>query len=399
MFRSLPRTVIALGLVSLCMDASSELIHSLLPLFLVAGLGAGAGVLGIVEGIAEATASLMRVFAGVFSDRVGRRKPLILAGYGLAALSKPLFPLASGVGAVLLARVVDRIGKGIRGAPRDALLADVTPPALRGAAFGLRQSLDTVGAVIGPLAAVFLMTMLDGDIRAVLWVAVLPAALAVLLIVVLVHEPEDTRPAPRPAASLHRNEIAALPRAFWRVALLGSLLSLARFSEAFLLLRASDMGLAAARVPLVLAALNVAYALSAWPLGHVSDRLGRGRLMVIGLAMLVLADLLLALDAGWWVFGAGILLWGLHMGATQGAIAALVADVAPAPLRGTAFGVLHCSSAVALLAASAIAGGLWSAIGAPATFAAGALFALFALFAGAMALRMGPGCRGAGLAD
>jgi MFS family permease len=381
MFRGLPRTVIALGLVSLCMDTSSELIHSLLPLYLVAGLGASASLLGLVEGIAEATASLMRVFAGVLSDRAGQRKPLILAGYGLAALSKPLFPLASGVGTVLLARVADRIGKGIRGAPRDALLADVTPEALRGAAFGLRQSLDTVGAVIGPLAAGVLMGALEGDIRAVLWAGVLPAVMAVLLIVFLVQEPEHTRPAPRPAAVLHRHEIAALPPAFWRVAWLGALLSLARFSEAFLLLRASDMGLPAAQVPLVLVALNVAYALSAWPLGHVSDRLGRGRLLVMGLAVLVLADVLLALDAGGWAFGAGIVLWGLHMGATQGVIAALVADVAPAPLRGTAFGVLHCSSAVALLLASVIAGGLWSALGAPATFIAGAVFALMACVA------------------
>ena len=378
MFLGLPRTVVALGLVSLCMDTSSEMIHSLLPLYLVAGLGASAAMLGLLEGIAEATASLMRVFAGVLSDRMARRKPLILAGYGLAALAKPLFPLAAGVGAVLLARVADRIGKGIRGAPRDALLADVTPPALRGAAFGLRQSLDTVGAVLGPVGAVLLMGALNDDVRAVLWVAVLPALLAVLLIVVLVQEPEATHPAPRAAAALHRHEIAQLSPAFWRVAWLGVLLSLARFSEAFLLLRASDLGMATAQVPLALAALNIVYAFSAYPLGRLSDRLGRGRLLVAGLAVLVFADVLLALDAGPWPFAAGILLWGLHMGATQGVIAALGADAAPARLRGTAFGVLHCTSAVALLAASVIAGGLWSALGAAATFMAGALFALVA---------------------
>jgi len=385
MFRGLPRTVIALGLVSLCMDTSSELIHSLLPVYLVAGLGASAAMLGLLEGIAEATASLMRVFAGVLSDRAGRRKPLILAGYGLAALSKPLFPLAAGVGAVLFARVADRIGKGIRGAPRDALLADVTPEAQRGAAFGLRQSLDTVGAVIGPLGAVLLMSLFNGDIRAVLWVAVLPAVMSVVLIVLLVDEPESTRPAPRGNAGLHPREIRALPPAFWRVAMLGGLMSLARFSEAFLLLRATDMGFSVVHVPIVLVMLNVAYAVSAGPLGHLSDRVGRSRLLVGGLVMLVLADVLLALDAGTWVFGAGILLWGLHMGATQGAISAMVADVAPAALRGTAFGVLHCSSAVALLAASVVAGWLWSAMGAPATFVVGAGFALAA---GVVALRM-----------
>lgn len=385
MFRGLPRTVVALGLVSLCMDTSSELIHSLLPVYLVVGMGASAAMLGLLEGIAEATASLMRVFAGVLSDRAGRRKPLILAGYGLAALSKPLFPLAAGVGAVLLARVADRIGKGIRGAPRDALLADVTPEAQRGAAFGLRQSLDTVGAVIGPLGAVLLMSVFDGDIRAVLWVAVLPAVMAVALIVLLVDEPESTRPPPRRSAGLRPRDIRALPPAFWRVAMLGALMSLARFSEAFLLLRATDMGFSAVHVPLVLVVLNVAYAVSAGPLGHLSDRVGRARLLVGGLAVLVLADVLLAVHAGSWAFGAGILLWGLHMGATQGAISAMVADVAPAASRGTAFGVLHCSSALALLAASVVAGWLWSAVGAPATFVVGAGFALAA---GVVALRM-----------
>ena len=387
MLRGLPRTVIALGLVSLCMDTSSELIHSLLPVYLVVGLGASAAVLGVVEGIADATASLMRVFAGVLSDRAGRRKPLILAGYGLAALSKPLFPLAAGVGAVLLARIADRIGKGIRSAPRDALLADVTPEPLRGAAFGLRQSLDTVGAVIGPLAAVLLMSALDGDVRTVLWVAVLPAAVAVLLIVLLVQEPEGTRPPPRRTAGLQRNEIALLPRAFWRVAGLGVVLSLARFSQAFLLLRASGLGLSDAQVPLVLVVLNVAYSLSAWPLGRLSDRVGRHRLLVAGLLALVLADVLIALDAGLWAFAAGVVLWGLHMGATQGVVAAMVADVAPVQLRGTAFGVLNCSSALALLAASVIAGALWSAVGATTTFVAGAVFALAAVGMALSAMR------------
>jgi MFS family permease len=385
MSERLPRTVVVLGLVSLCMDTSSELIHSLLPALLVAGLGASPLVLGLIEGLAEACASLTKVFAGAISDRSGRRKPLILAGYGLAAVAKPLFPLAGGAGTVLLARVVDRLGKGIRGAPRDALIADVTPGSLRGAAYGLRQSLDTVGAVAGPLAATALMYLLANDVRAVMWVAVLPAAAAVLLVMSGVKEPARLRApvsgngAGRSTLQLRPRELRALPPALWGALGFAALLSLARFSEAFLLLRGSDLGMAAADVPLLLVAMNLAYTGSAYPLGKLSDRLPRSRLLGPGLVLLVLADAVLAFSTNAAGALCGAIFWGLHLGATQGVLTALVADHAPVALRGTAFGLLHLVTGVALLVASVIAGAVWSAWDAPVTFLCGGAVAVLAL--------------------
>ena len=379
--QGLPRAVVALGFVSLCMDTSSELIHSLLPLYLVGTLGASPLLLGLIEGIAEATASFMRLFSGAISDRFGRRKPLLLAGYGLAALSKPLFPLADSALTVMGARFLDRIGKGIRGAPRDALVADVTPPAMHGAAYGLRQSMDTVGAVLGPLLAMLLMLVLAGDIRAVLWAATVPAVIAVLVILRYVKEPDNVTPADGTRPLWRSGELVRLPRVYWIAVLLGMLLTLARFSEAFLLLRASELGLAAALVPLILIAMNVAYAASAWPVGALSDRLGRKPLLGLGIVLLILADVVLAIAQTPWLTALGAVLWGLHLGATQGLLSALVADTAPAALRGSAFGVLHFAAGIALLAASLIAGLLWSTLGPEATFAAGAVFALCALLA------------------
>ena len=330
-----------LGFVSLLMDLSSEAIHSLLPVFLVSVLGASALSLGIIEGLAEAAAAFTRVFSGALSDWLGRRKPLVLLGYGLAALSKPLFPLATGVGTVLTARVLDRVGKGIRGAPRDALLADLAPPGRRGAAYGLRQSMDTTGAFLGPALALVLMALFAGDIRLVLWVAVVPAVICVALIVFGLQEPEAP---PRPAQRrlpLSRRELARLPRRFWLVVAFTVVLTLARFSEAFLLLRGSDTGLPIGQVPLVLIVMNAVYALSAFPLGRLADRHGRRRFILAGALILVCADLLLAVarDPGWVFAGAAV--WGLHMGATQGLLSAVTADAAPADLRGTAFGVLE----------------------------------------------------------
>ncbi|MBP8924927.1 MAG: MFS transporter [Pseudomonadales bacterium] len=377
--QGLPRAVVALGFVSLCMDTSSELIHSLLPLFLVGTLGASPLLLGLIEGVAEATASFMRLFSGAISDHTGRRKPLLLFGYGLAALSKPLFPLAGSVLTVMGARVVDRIGKGIRGAPRDALIADVTPAAQRGAAFGLRQSMDTVGAFLGPMLAMALMFLLAGDIRNVMWAATVPALVAVLLILRYVDEPATAVPAVGARASWRVRELVRMPRIFWIAVVLGMLLTLARFSEAFLLLRASELGLAAALVPLILIAMNLAYAMSAWPAGVVSDRLGRKPLLGLGIALLILADLLLAIAHDPWLVALGAIVWGLHLGATQGLLAALVADTAPVELRGSAFGVLHFAAGIAMLAASLVAGFLWSWLGAEATFGAGAVFALCAV--------------------
>lgn len=375
----LPKGVVALGLVSLFMDLSSEMIHGLLPVFLVTVLGATALSVGLIEGIAEATASIAKVFSGVISDWIGRRKPLVLLGYGLAALTKPLFPLATGIGAILTARFVDRIGKGIRGAPRDALIADITPPEILGAAYGLRQSMDTVGAFAGPLLAIVLMYATHNDFRLVFWVATVPAVVCVLLIIFGVEEPESTHQTTQAKFPISRANLRRLPPSFWWVVVFAAVLTLARFSEAFLLLRAQNMGLAVTWVPMILIVMNVVYAASAYPFGKLSDNGSRRKLLAWGIIFLVMADLVLAVAGNVWVVGVGAAIWGLHMGATQGLLSALVADAAPADLRGTAFGVFNLASGVALLAASVIAGSLWSLFGPAMTFYAGAAFAFMAL--------------------
>ena len=375
----LPKGVIALGLVSLFMDLSSEMIHSLLPVFLVTMLGASALSVGVIEGIAEATASVAKVFSGVISDWIGRRKPLLLLGYGVAALTKPLFPLAAGIGSVLTARFVDRIGKGIRGAPRDALIADITPQEIRGAAYGLRQSMDTVGGFAGPLLAIVLMSASNGNFRMVFWAATVPAFICVLVIIFGVQEPELTRPAVRPRFPISRANLQRLTTRFWWVVVFAAVLTLARFSEAFLLLRAQNLGLSVTWVPIILIIMNVVYAASAYPLGKLSDNGNRRNLLAWGIVFLVVADLILALAGTVWAVGAGAAVWGLHMGATQGLLSALVADAAPADLRGTAFGVFNLASGAALLAASIIAGALWSFVGPAMTFYAGAAFSFVAL--------------------
>jgi MFS family permease len=376
--KPVPRTVWALGFVSLFMDLSSELVHALLPVYMTAVLGASMVAVGVVEGIAEGTASIVRVFSGALSDRLRRRKPFVVLGYGLGMLSKPLFPLAGSVGLVLAARFMDRVGKGIRGAPRDALIADVTPEGQRGAAFGLRQALDTIGAFIGPLAAIGLMFLFASDVRTVLWFAVIPAVLSVMVLVIWVREPRAA-PAPAPSNPLSASSLGKLPLGYWVVVALGAVLTLARFSEAFLIIRAQDLGIVLALVPVVLVVMNLAYTAIAYPAGLAADR-GHGRaLLVWGFLALIMADLVLAATANPVFFFVGILLWGAHMGLTQGLLAAMVADAAPAQLRGTAFGVFHLVSGVALLAASVLAGWLWSVYGAAYTFYAGAAFTALAL--------------------
>ena len=377
--RALPRSVVVLGLVSLFMDISSEMIHALLPVFLVTVVGASALSIGIIEGIAEATAAFVKVFSGAISDWIGRRKPLLLLGYGLAAACKPLFALATGIGTVLTARTIDRIAKGIRGAPRDALIADVTPVELRGAAYGLRQSLDSVGGVAGPLLAIVLMAATADNFRLVFWIAVIPALVCVALLVFGVQEPARAQPAKARPFPITRGEMARLPRIFWQVTALGAVLTLARFSEAFLLLRAQNVGLALTWVPAILVVMNLVYAASAYPLGVLSDRISRKVMLAAGIGLLIAADVVLALAHNAWAVGTGALLWGLHMGATQGLLAAIVADAAPADLRGTAFGVFNLMSGVALFAASVIAGALWTVFSPAMTFYAGAAFAAVAL--------------------
>ncbi len=375
----LPRAVWALGLTSLFMDTSSELIHGLLPVFLVVTLGASATALGVIEGIAEATAQITRVFSGWLSDALGKRKALTIAGYGLAAATKPLFPLADSIGLVLVARFLDRIGKGIRGAPRDALVADVTPPEQRGEAFGLRQSLDTIGATLGPAAAVALMYLFNDDIRTVLWFAVIPAVLAVMVLVFGVKEP--AQPERKATAPLRMADVAALGSAYWFVIVAGTVFTLARFSEAFLVIRAVDAGLALAWAPAVIAAMSLVFAASAYPAGRLQDRIGARPLLLVGLLVLIAADLFLALGQSLVAIFVGIGLWGLHMGLTQGVLATLIAATAPERLRGTAFGLFGLMTGHAALIASIVAGVLWDRIGAVATFSAGAVFAATALVA------------------
>jgi MFS family permease len=371
--RSLPLSIWALGFGSLLMDTSSELVHSLLPIYLTTILGASIVTIGFIEGIAEATAAMTKLFSGALSDYLAKRKFLVVLGYGLAALTKPVFPLAPSISWVFAARFVDRVGKGIRGAPRDALVADLAAPELRGAAYGLRQALDSVGAFVGPAIALLSMVWLVNDIRAVLWVGVVPAFLAVILLALTVREPElDSASTATP---LTLADTRRLDFTYWLIVLLGAVFTLARFSEAFLVLRAQNVGLAVGFVPLVFVVMNVVYAAAAYPAGVAADCMSRWTLLLLGLALLITADLTLALAAKPWQVFAGAGFWGLHMGLTQGLFSKLVADHAPVALRGTAFGIFNLATAVALLFASVVAGALWDLVGPPATFLAGAGFA------------------------
>lgn len=375
------------------MDVSSEMIHSLLPLFMVTVLGTGAIAVGVVEGLAESLALAVKVFSGTLSDYLGKRKALAVFGYGLGALTKPLFAVASSVGVVLTARLLDRVGKGIRGAPRDALVADIAPPHVRGAAFGLRQTLDTVGAILGPLVAAGLMLRWTDDFRAVFWIAVLPGAMAVVLLLVGIEEP-PYRQNPTRANPIRWENLLRLGPAYWWVVGIGSVFTLARFSEAFLVLRAQQGGIPIALTPLVMVAMNVLYAASAYPFGRLSDSMSHKQLLGLGLVVLIGADLVLALPGHWEIVLLGVGLWGLHMGMTQGLLATMVADTAPADLRGTAFGLFNLAGGLAMLLASVLAGILWDRLGAPFTFYAGAVFsgvALFGVMIGPMMSKPGDG--------
>ena len=374
----LPRSIWALGFVSLLMDTSSELVHSLLPILMTTVLGASMLTVGIIEGIAEATASILKVFSGVMSDYIRKRKWLVVLGYALAAITKPVFPLASTIGWVFGARFVDRIGKGIRGAPRDALVADIVAPRMRGAAYGLRQALDSVGAFLGPLLAVAFMIWLANDIKSVLWIAVIPAFLAVFLLIVAVREPEPRELVAGPRNRLTFANAKLLPLRYWLVVALGAVFTLARFSEAFLILRAQDVGLAIAYVPAIMIVMNIVYAGFAYPAGAAADRVSARTLLVLGLGMLIVADILLVVAASPWIAFLGAAFWGLHMALTQGLLSKLVADTAPTEFRGSAFGIFNLVSGGALLLASVIAGSLWSVFGPSATFIAGGSFAALA---------------------
>ena len=388
----LPRTVWLLGFVSLFMDMSSELVHALLPVYMTTVLGLSVLSVGVVEGIAEATASMLKGISGAWSDRLGSRKGLAVAGYGLSALTKPLFPLASGAGEVIAARFIDRIGKGLRGAPRDALVADATPPELRNAAYGLRQSLDTVGAVLGPLAAIGLLAIYADKLRLVLWFAVIPAVIAVAILVFGVREPRRVRVHAAAAQAGRKawdwRAARELPPAYWRVVALAALFTQARLTEAFLVLRGDQIGVSVAWIALVTLVLSLAYALSAYPVGLLAARWGRKRLFGLGLAVLALAMVLLGgvLPLGMSGFWLGVALWGLHMGLTQGLLSAAVAETAPPDLRGTAFGLYHLTIGLMQLLAAIGAGWLWQTLGSGTLFNLAALLALLCL----AALWLGP---------
>lgn len=375
----IPRGVWALGFVSMFMDISSEMIHALLPIYLVAVLGTSALTVGFIEGIAEAAASITKIFSGALSDWLGKRKLLAVIGYGLAAFTKPVFPLATSVSWLVAARFIDRIGKGIRGAPRDALVADIAPAELRGASFGLRQSLDTAGAFLGPLAAIGLMAASSDNFHLVFWIAVVPAFIAFGLMVFGVEEPAKHEEGAR-KPPLRLKDARKLKGAFWAVVAVGSVLTLARFSEAFLVLRAQNVGFPIAFIPAIMVAMNIVYALSAYPAGVLSDRLGRHGVLMAGIMLLIIADIILAVGNTIHMALLGVVFWGLHMGFTQGLLATLVADTAPVELRGTAFGVFNFAGGVAMLLASLIAGGLWDVYGPAATFYAGAAITAMALF-------------------
>ncbi|HEU4602338.1 MAG TPA: MFS transporter [Steroidobacteraceae bacterium] len=388
--RRLPGSIWALGLTSMFMDTSSELVHSLLPLFMSSVLGVGMVAIGLIEGVAESIAMVTKVFSGALSDRLRRRKPLVVLGYGLAALTKPIFPLAGSISWVAAARFTDRVGKGIRGAPRDALIADITPAQSRGAAYGLRQALDSVGAFVGPLLALLFMSWLASDIRAVLWVSVAPAFIAVALLTFFVREPEHEHgdPSADPSATKRISWSSArlLKQRYWSIVALASIFTLARFSEAFLVLRAQNVGLAMGYVPLIMVVMNVVYAGLAYPAGHASDRVSHRSLLLLGLVVLIAADFVLAFTASTETLLIGAALWGAHMALTQGLFSKLIADEAPADLRGTAFGVYNLVTGVFVLLASVIAGALWSEVGPKATFLAGAAFASAAALGVAMYL-------------
>lgn len=379
-FRTLPPGVVILGFVSMLMDISSEMIHGLLPVYLAVGLGASMLTIGLIEGAAEATAAIVKIFSGVLSDWLGKRKLLVGIGYGMAAFTKPIFPLAQALEWIAAARFIDRIGKGIRGAPRDALIADITPKALHGAAYGLRQSMDTAGAVAGPLLAIVLMALSGNDFGLVFWIAVIPAFAAFALVIFGVREPASGRAgAIAPDTPIHWRELGKLRGPYWAVMGVGAALTLARFSEAFLVLRAQELGLALALAPMALVVMNVVYSFCAYPVGRFSDGRNRLHLIAAGLVILIAGDLLMASSDRLWALALGIGLWGLHMGFTQGLLSALIADTAPKHLRGTAFGLFNLITGLMMLAASVLAGALWHLYGASVTFLAGAGFAALSL--------------------
>lgn len=385
---AIPATVWMLGIVSLLMDVSSEMINALLPLYLAGGLGVSMLAIGFIEGLSVAIATAAKFLSGVLSDFSRRAKPLAVLGYGLGALSRLIFPLAVGLDQIVLAKAMDRVGKGIRGAPRDAIVAAVSPPPIRGASFGLRKSLDTVGGFIGPLVAVLAMILLAGDIPAVFWIAAIPAALCMIVLVFFVHEPPGIHQ--RRRGGFRLADSLRLNRAVWAVIGLASVIMLARFSEAFVLLKALEAGLAPAWVPLSLVVMHAAYGLTAFPVGRLSDRIGTGGLLLVSLVFLIAAHLTLAFAGTVWIYVIGTVLWGLHMGFSQGLLGAMIAGATPDHLKGSAFGTFNLVTGIVVLLGNTLAGWLWHSAGAAMPFLVGAGLSVAAMIGIAMKGRLSP---------
>ncbi len=373
----IPRTVWVLGFVSLLMDISSEMIHALLPLFMAGTLGASAIWIGLVEGIGEGTALIAKVFSGVVADRFGHKKRLVFAGYFLGVISKPVFALAGSMPVVLAARFFDRIGKGLRGAPRDAIVADVTDESIRGAAYGLRQSLDAAGAFVGPLLATLLLLLWTEDLRSIFWIALIPGAACLALILFGVED--NVTPTVNTKRIAWKDLKSVMTPAFVQLVILGTLFSLARFSNAFIVLRAAAIGIEHAWIPMAVVLMNITFSLSSYPFGKLADKLNPMKLLALGMVLLALANLLFAYAENYRILAAGIVLFGMHLGATQGIFSTIISEIAPSEVRATAFGIFNFFSGLALLASGLVAGSLWEYMGAQYCFGGGVVFALITL--------------------
>lgn len=373
----IPRTVWVLGFVSLLMDISSEMIHALFPLFMAGTLGASAIWIGLVEGIGEGTALIAKVFSGVVADRFGHKKRLVFAGYFLGVISKPVFALAGSMPVVLAARFFDRIGKGLRGAPRDAIVADVTDESIRGAAYGLRQSLDAAGAFVGPLLATLLLLLWTEELRSIFWIALIPGAACLALILFGVED--NVTPTVNTKHIAWKDLKIVITPAFVQLVILGTLFSLARFSNAFIVLRAADIGIEHAWIPMTVVLMNIAFSLSSYPFGKLADKLNPMKLLALSMVLLALANLLFAYAANYRILAAGIVLFGMHLGATQGIFSTIISEIAPSEVRATAFGIFNFFSGLALLASGLVAGSLWEYMGAQYCFGVGVVFALITL--------------------
>ncbi len=374
----LPRNVVSLGLVSFFNDASSEIIYPLLPFFLTVTLGVSVQVVGLIEGVTESGSSLLKLPAGWLSDRFGKRKGLVVFGYGLASLVRPLLALANTGWQVLGLRFVDRIGKGVRSAPRDALIADSIGIERRGLAFGFHRAMDHAGAIIGALASSLLITFFGGNYRNVFLLASIPALIAVLILVLAVRESGDppARSGNQPAPTVLN--LSSFDQNFKRYLLVLLLFTLSNSSDAFLLLRAQQQGAGVARIPLLWAALHVSKSLSSVVGGGLSDRFGRKRLIVIGWVVYAAIYLGFAFATThleiWLLF----IIYGVYFGLTEGVEKAFVADLVKPEVRGTAFGLYNLIIGIGALPASLLMGFLWSRFGAVAALTAGAIMSLLA---------------------